>query len=305
MADPRIAIIGKGALGLLYGDMAQKALGRGSVLFAMDPARLARHAQDVYTVNGARREFRDCTPEEAGTADLVLIATKSYGLAEALDLVPPLLGPRTRIVSVLNGITSEEKVAARFGWERVVPCVAQGMDAAHFGSALTYTRAGELHIGRFDKTPQEALDDVSSVLSAAHIRYIVEDDIRYRMWGKFMLNVGINQTCCAFGATYGEVYADKTSELWRTFISAMREVVAVAQAEGVALTEQELSSYAALEETLDPSSTPSMGQDRINHHPTEVDEFSGEVLRRAEKHGILVPVNAFLNKRIRQIEAEQ
>ena len=118
-----------------------------------------------------------------------------------------------------------------------------------------------------------------------------------------MLNVGINQTCCAFGATYGEVYADKTSELWRTFISAMREVVAVAQAEGVALTEQELSSYAALEETLDPSSTPSMGQDRINHHRTEVDEFSGEVMRRAQKHGILVPVNAFLNKRIREIEA--
>ena len=145
--------------------------------------------------------------------------------------------------------------------------------------------------------------EVEDILARAGIAHVVEPDIRYRMWAKFMLNVGINQTCCAFGATYGEVYADKTSELWRTFISAMREVVAVAQAEGVALTEQELSSYAALEETLDPSSTPSMGQDRINHHRTEVDEFSGEVMRRAQKHGILVPVNAFLNKRIREIEA--
>lgn len=62
-------------------------------------------------------------------------------------------------------------------------------------------------------------------------------------------------------------------------------------------------AYAALERTLDPASTPSMGQDRINRHRTEVDEFSGEVLRRAEKQGILVPANAFQSKRIREIEA--
>ncbi len=303
MGTPRIAIIGKGALGLLYGDMAQKALGPDAVVYVMDAERRERYAGRTYTVNGEERSFRDATPAEAGTADLVILATKARGLAGALDLVPELLGERTRIVSVLNGITSEEKVAARFGWDRVVPCVAQGMDAAHYGCDLTYSLSGELHIGRFEKTPQEALDQVAAILDAVQIRYVVEDDIRYRMWGKFMLNVGINQTCCAFGATYGDVYADKTSELWRTFISAMREVISVAQAEGVPLTEKELTAYAALEETLDPSSTPSMGQDRINHNPTEVDEFSGEVMRRAAKHDILVPVNAFLNKRIQKIEA--
>lgn len=176
------------------------------------------------------------------------------------------------------------------------------MDAAHYGSSLTFSKAGALYIGRFDKTSEDALDDVVDILTQAGIAHVVEADIRYRVWAKFMLNVGINQTCCAFGASYGDVYEDETSELWRTFISAMREVVALAQAEGVALTEKDLSAYAALERTLDPASTPSMGQDRINRHRTEVDEFSGEVMRRVEKHGILVPVNAFLNKRIREIE---
>ncbi|MGN0070837.1 MAG: ketopantoate reductase family protein [Atopobiaceae bacterium] len=302
MGKPRIAIVGKGALGMLYGSMAQDALGEDAVTFVMDPARLARHAGDVCTVNGKVYPFRDATPDAAGEQDLVILATKSYGLESALDLVPGLLGEKTRIVSVLNGIRSEERVAARFGWEHIVPCVAQGMDAAHYGSSLTFSKAGALYIGRFDKTPEAALDDVVDILTQAGIAHVVEADIRYRMWAKFMLNVGINQTCCAFGASYGDVYEDETSELWRTFISAMREVVALAQAEGVALTEKDLSAYAALERTLDPASTPSMGQDRINHHRTEVDEFSGEVMRRAEKHGILVPVNAFLNKRIREIE---
>ena len=58
----------------------------------------------------------------------------------------------------------------------------------------------------------------------------------------------------------------------------------------------------ALEKTLDPAGTPSMGQDVINRCPTEVDTFAGEVMRRAARHGILVPVNAYLYQRIREIE---
>lgn len=215
MRKPRIAIIGKGALGMLYGSMVQDALGADAVTFVMDPARLAKHAGDVSTVNGCEYPFRDAVPEEAGVQDLVILAVKSYGLESALDLVPSLLGEKTRIISVLNGIRSEERIAARFGWERIVPCVAQGMDAAHFGTSLTYSKTGELHIGCFEKTPQEALREVEDILTRAGIAHVVEEDICYRMWAKFMLNVGINQTCCAFGASYGDVYADETSELWR------------------------------------------------------------------------------------------
>lgn len=108
------------------------------------------------------------------------------------------------------------------------------------GRSLTCTKTGGLHIGCFESTPQEALAGVDAILSQAGIAHVAEEDIRYCMWAKLMLNVSINQTCCAFGASYGDVYADEASELWRTFISAMREVVALAQAEGVALTEEAL-----------------------------------------------------------------
>ena len=94
MRKPRIAIIGKGALGMLYGSMVQDALGADAVTFVMDPARLAKHAGDVSTVNGCEYPFRDAVPEEAGVQDLVILAVKSYGLESALDLVPSLLGER-------------------------------------------------------------------------------------------------------------------------------------------------------------------------------------------------------------------
>ena len=242
------------------------------------------------------------TPEEIGPVDLVIVAVKNLGLPAALDLMGPLVGPGTHIVSVLNGISSEEAIAARYGWDRIVMCVAQGMDAMRFGTELTYTQYGKLHIGLLPQTPPATFDAVRAILDAADLPYLVEDDITYRLWAKFMLNVGINQTCAAYGITYGQVVADPTGEYFRNYVSAMREVIAVAAAEGVTIPESELTGMVALEKTLDPAGTPSMGQDVINRCPTEVDTFAGEVMRRAARHGILVPVNAYLYQRIREIE---
>ena len=300
---PTVAIVGKRALGLLYGSRAARALGPDAVVYAMDASRLARHAHDSYTVNGEPVLLRDATPEAIGPVDLVIVAVKNLALPTALDLMAPLVGRDTRIVSVLNGISSEEAIAARYGWDRVVMCVAQGMDAMRFGTSLTYTRYGELHIGLLPQTPQATFDAVRAILDASDLPYLVEEDITYRLWAKFMLNVGINQTCAAYGVTYGQVVADPTGEYLRTYVSAMREVIAVAAAEGVTIPESELTGMVALEKTLDPAGTPSMGQDVINCCPTEVDTFAGEVMRRAERHGILVPVNAYLYQRIREIEA--
>ncbi len=300
--SPRIAIVGKGALGLLYGSRAARALGPDAVVYAMDAGRLARHAHDSYTVNGEPVLLRDLTPEEIGPVDLVIVAVKNLGLPAALDLMGPLVGPGTHIVSVLNGISSEEAIAARYGWDRIVMCVAQGMDAMRFGTELTYTQYGKLHIGLLPQTPPATFDAVRAILDAADLPYLVEDDITYRLWAKFMLNVGINQTCAAYGITYGQVVADPTGEYFRNYVSAMREVIAVAAAEGVTIPESELTGMVALEKTLDPAGTPSMGQDVINRCPTEVDTFAGEVMRRAARHGILVPVNAYLYQRIREIE---
>ena len=82
----------------------------------------------------------------------------------------------------------------------------------------------------------------------------------------------------------------------------MREALAVGRAEGIDLTEDDLSSMVALVASLDPSGMPSMAQDRINKRPTEVEEFAGTIRQLASKHGIVVPHNDWLYQRIRAIE---
>ena len=302
MAIESVAIIGRGAVGMLYGSIAEKNLGPGAVEFVMDDERFARHAGETPAVNGEPLRVRTLPASESGPVDLVILATKATGLDQALDTMGRLVGPRTSIASLLNGITSEERVAERFGWGRTVLSVAQGMDAVFIGGEMTYTHPGEIRFGAAPGTEPGVVDEVADLYARAGIPHVVEEDIRRRMWVKLMLNVGINQTCMAYGGTYGTA-SEPGGEQNRCFVAAMREALVVARAEGVDVTEADLAQMADLVASLEPDGLPSMAQDRINRKPTEVEEFAGTIIRLAEKHGILVPTNRWFYGRIHEIEA--
>lgn len=302
MAINRVAILGRGAVGLLYGTLAEKNLGPDAVQFVMDDARYARHAGETVTVNGAPCRVPTIPASEATPVDLVILAIKAPGMPQALDTMERLVGPCTAIASLVNGVTSEERIAERFGWERTVLSVAQGMDAVFIGTDMTYSHPGEVRFGAARATAPGVVEDVADLYARAGIPHVVEADIRHRMWVKLMLNVGINQTCMVYGGTYGSA-SEPGSEQNRCFVAAMREALAVARAEGVDVTEADLAQMAQLTASIDPDGMPSMAQDRINQKPTEVEEFSGTICRLAKKHGLLVPTNQWLYQRIRELEA--
>ena len=196
------------------------------------------------------------------------------------------------------------RCAAVLGWEHVVGCVSAGMDAARFGTALQYSKMGQLILGVANEaTPTACAQRAYDLLSGAGVPCSLVDNLRYRLWCKFIANVGLNQTCCAFGVNYAQLFGDQTSEAFRTYIGAMREVIAVGNAEGVPLTEADMNAYIQVALSLDPLSMPSMAQDRVNKNKTEVDEFSGVIIALAEKHGLWVPCNRYLNAAIKEIEA--
>ena len=231
MAIETVAILGRGAVGLLYGTMAEKNLGPGAVEFVMDDERFARHAGETVTVNGEPCRVPTIPASGASPVDLVILAIKAPGLPVALDTMERLVGPHTAIASLINGVTSEERVAERFGWERTVLSVAQGMDAVFIGTNMAYGHPGEIRFGAAPGTAAGVVDDVADLYARAGIPHVVETDIRRRMWVKLMLNVGINQTCMVFGGTYGSA-SETGSEQNRCFVAAMREALAVAPRRG-------------------------------------------------------------------------
>ena len=100
--------------------------------------------------------------------------------------------------------------------------------------------------------------------------------MQHRLWGKFMLNVGVNQTVAIYKGNYGTI--QKHGEARDTMVSAMREVITLANKEGINLTEKDLEYWLDVLSRLDPNGKPSMAQDIDNKRFSEVDLFAGTVI---------------------------
>ncbi|MBQ8955504.1 MAG: ketopantoate reductase family protein [Lachnospiraceae bacterium] len=303
-----VAIVGMGALGLLFGGEIAENF-KGHTAFVMDGGRAARHKNDSYIINGRSVSYPIETPEEflkSGKADLILVGVKFPALGEALDLIAPLVYEDTTFVSMMNGISSERIIGERFGEDKVLYTVSQGMDAQRNGTEIIYSKHGELFIGIPQGSSKELkarLDEAASLFDECKVPHTVEPEIMYRLWSKFMLNVGINQVCMVFDTGYAGATKPQ-SEAYVMTVAAMREVAAVGRAEGINIGEKEINQYLDIIASLDPNATPSMGQDRQQKRLSEVDMFAGEVIELGKKHGIKVPANEYLLKRVREIESE-
>lgn len=298
-----VTIVGMGALGILYGDFFVKKMGRDRVTFVADEERTARFAKEGVYCNGEKCSFTMVEGGRQAAADLLIFAVKGNALRESARLAEKSVAEDTVILSLLNGISSEEILAEIFGPEHLIYTVAQGMDATKIGNKLKFSNLGELRIGVPDADPRklENLRRAKTFFDRMSLPYTEEEDIKKRMWSKWMLNVGCNQVIMVNEGTYRTIQEEGSGREMAK--AAMREVIAVARAEGVHLGEEDLEGYMTLADTLDPDGMPSMRQDGLAKRYSEVDLFSGTVLAKAAKHGIDVPVNRELNRRIKEIEA--
>ena len=194
-------------------------------------------------------------------------------------------------------------LAARYGWDKVIYAIAEGMDAMKFGSRLRYTRMGKIVIGAARPGQKKQAEKAAGIFKGLGLPYEEVPDIMHRLWGKFMLNVGVNQVCMAYGTDY-EGALGKHKEAHEDMLGAMREVIALGKAEGIPLTEKDMDYYIGLLEQLDPKGMPSMAQDRISRRLSEVEMFAGTVIPLGEKHGIPTPVNRKLYEKILEIEKD-
>ena len=203
----KVSIIGLGALGILFGHHLSKRMPKGDLRIIADQARIRKYENDFVYCNGERCEFNYRKPEAIGEpADLLIFAVKYDGLSDAIQAVKNQVGEHTIILSALNGITSETIIGQTYGMEKVLYCTAQGMDAVKVGNRLTYDHLGMLVFG--EREPgliSERVKQVAQFFKSMAIPFEVTTDMNKRIWGKFMLNVGVNQTVAVYESTYGEI----------------------------------------------------------------------------------------------------
>jgi 2-dehydropantoate 2-reductase len=153
-----VSIVGLGALGVMFAHQMAKHLPQSDLRFVADEKRIRRYERDGVYCNGERCRFRYVTPKETGDpADLVIFAVKYKDLPDAVKAVKNQVGPDTVMLSLLNGISSEAIIGETYGMERLLLCVAQGMDAVKDGNRLTYRTwaSSPSATGIWEKSPKK------------------------------------------------------------------------------------------------------------------------------------------------------
>lgn len=289
-----VTVIGLGAVGASYAarmvetrpDVELRVLAAGE--------RAERLRRDGVTVNGVHHRFTVVEPgESVEPADLVVVATKCHHLAEAVDQLSGHVGPGTAVLSLLNGIISETVLTKAFPEAYVPLAVCVGIDAVRLGGDVRYSTLGWVELGDLVAgEPSAPLVQLERLLTGLGVVCKVREDMLRGLWWKFLVNVGVNQVTALLEAPYAIV--QRPGPARELVIAAQREVVAVAEAEGVDLTEADIATFLDVMMTLGPDNYTSMAQDAMAHRRTEVDEFAGTVVRLGESHGIPTPVNRVL-----------
>ena len=302
MKIKKVTLIGFGAMGAFFAPGMEKTLGEENFRVLADGERRQRLETRGVTINGERVHFSVISQDAEGDpADLVLIAVKEPALEQAIAAIRNQVGPGTQILCVLNGVDTEERVAAVYGWDHVLYSYMRFSNAMKDGQTSFSTEFGSIHFGEAkNETLTPRVKDVEELFDECGIRYRVDPDMIRGMWFKFMCNVGENMTCALLGVPFGAFRVSPDANTIRH--AAMREVIAIANAKGIGLDEEDISRQEKTVQILPFFNKPSTLQDLENGCPTEVALFAGKAVRLGKELGVPTPVCELFYHGIRVLE---
>ena len=276
----KIAIVGTGAMGSVYAGLFASA---GHEVWAID--RWQEHV-DAMRKNGLRLEGASgdrtvklnatSNATEAGSCDLVILATKAMHVGQAAESVPPLLKADTPVLSIQNGLGGPDKAAAILGRERVMVGVVGGFGASMRAPGHAHHNGMELvRLGEFGGPITERLKKVESVWAGAGFRVRLFDDIDQLVWEKLLCNCAYSGPCGIAECTIGEVMADP--DLSRVSAACATEVFAMAKKKGVKLGFDDPVAYAREFGSKIPNARPSVLLDLMARRKSEIDVINGAI----------------------------
>ena len=278
-----VSIVGLGAVGAVVASRLTSFLGKANVQCIVDAERKVRCERDGIFINGVKQDFNYLTPEDAVPSDLIIIATKNLQLGEALESIRTSVGTHTAIMTLCNGIQSERDTAAVYGEERVLYGFIIGISSIHEKNQIRCPVEGRIVFGEKDNKKTDRVKAVEELFTKAKIESEVPENIH--------LNVVFNTLSALCRAPYGTFSSPVMRDLARSVGS---EVIAVAQAEGVPLTQAIFEDTLSLIIGLDAHGKTSMLQDFEAGRKSENAWFCGTVNKLGKAHGIPTPVCTLL-----------
>jgi 2-dehydropantoate 2-reductase len=304
----KIAVVGCGALGSFYGAKLGCQFEETHFLLRSDYSVVQRQGVDIRSINGDFHFQPRCArlPQEIGICDLVIIGLKTTANQTCHRLLPPLVGPRTLVVTLQNGLGNEGQLAALFGPANILGGLCFVCLNRLAPGLIQHTAHGHVVLGEYQRPPLPRTQHLADLFVRAGVPCTLTDNLERAHWQKLVWNVPFNGLGVAGAAGYQAVVHGHilpgtdlgpclTTDIlladprWERLIRLlMEEVIATANSAGFAL------DISLIEENI--QRTRCMGAYRAStlvdferHQPIELDSLFLAPLRYAQRAGIKTP----------------
>ncbi|MGN0252351.1 MAG: ketopantoate reductase family protein [Oliverpabstia sp.] len=294
----KVAIIGAGAIGSYFIVGLSEKLGENLYVVA-EGERRERLAENGIIVNGRKIHLHVKTAEEAYGADLLIIAVKYGALQESLPLIEKIVDEHTVVMSLLNGVESEDIIGERIGMNHMVYSFMK-IASERIGNQITFDSDVTLGVffGEKDGSISERILAIQTLLEDTDVHYHVCENIERDIWRKYALNISKNipQAIinCGVGAYTESEHMAYISERMK------EEVIQVAATKGIDIRDEKNSNGNKSEAS--PDSRFSTLQDLDAKRQTEIEMFSGTLIRMGKALGVETPFNEFAYHAIKSLE---
>lgn len=295
-----VLICGLGGIGCLCASKIYD-FGKTNLKILIDRSRQKKYLNTPTIFNGKEYNFGYIFPDEnTFKADLIIIATKNTNLKEAINNIKNFTDGDTIILSLLNGISSEEEIAKTYNRSNILYSFYLGASCIRENRNITQNGDYNIVIGYKYENQKELLNKVTDFFSETGIKFRVPKNFFDEYWKKFIINVGVNQICAAEGKTLKEIKADK--DLTERMLRLMKEAELTAKCEGI--ENHKIIYEAAVNFLLNEieDAIPSMLQDIEAGRETELEIFAGEIIRLGKKHKTDTSENRIIYNKIKELE---
>ena len=301
----KIGIVGAGAMGCVYAALMADA---GNEVWAIDTWQA--HV-DAIAANGLRLEGASgdrtvalgatTDPANVGPCDLVIVATKAPQVEVAAAGARALLGPKTPVLTIQNGLGSAARVARILGEERVIVGVVGGFGASIVAPGHAHHNGMELvRLGEAHGAVTPRLERIAALWRDSGFRVKCFDDIDQLVWEKLICNVCYSGTATLTGLTVGEIMAD--ADAWPIASGCATEAYRVARAKGIRLDFDDPVAYVHDFGAKIPGARPSMLLDHLAGRHSEIDAINGAIPPEALALGLEAPYNTLVSALVRAKE---
>jgi len=233
--------------------------------------------------------------------DLIILATKIYDLHEVLTQLAPVITERTVLLTLQNGVTSEDDIQERFGAGSVIGGLAFIYSRIQQPGIIEHFKRGTVMIGEMMGQESVRVQAIGNLFRTAGIPCEISQDIRRAKWEKMCWNCVFNPLTVLINDRVA-VALDQP-DMSRVIGSIVEEVCAIAMAHRVPLREGMSDTVVHSSKELRDIHT-SMFDDWKGGRPTEIEGLNGYIVKKGRDFGIPTPVNEMLAVLIRTLTVD-